>query len=140
MKRQEQAEDKNPSDMDWVQEEQSSMEEMEHTRLVQRDSQTVEKQVSKEGMEQQDRPVGGIRESRIGPGINSKIMELKRVGVGGSGEKRKRVRKNKEVPELPSYFPRIDTIISAMGGSKHKRKRKEDVLDDEGTKRKHMNF
>ena len=112
---------------------------MEQTRYVQRDSQTVQEQVNMEGMEQQDRPVGGIRKSRIGPGISSKIVELKRVGVGGSGEKRKRVRKKKELPELPSYFPRIDTIISAMGGSKNKRKREEDVLDDGGAKRKNMN-
>ena len=68
------------------------MEEMEQTRLVQRDTKTGKKQVSMEGMEQQVMPVGGIRESRIGPGIYSKIVELKRVGVGGSGEKRKRVR------------------------------------------------
>ena len=100
--------------MECVQEEQSSMEGMETTRSVQRDSQTVQEQVNVEGMEQQDRPVGGIRESRIGPRVQSKIMELKRVGVGGSGEKRKRVRKKKELLELPSYFPRIDTIISVF--------------------------
>ena len=59
--------------------------------------------------------------SRLQPRISSTIQELqKRVG-GGSGKKRGRPKKVQ--PELPQCFPRIDKIITAMGGSKTKRKR-----------------
>ena len=100
------------------------------------EARTMQEQASKMGMEELDRPLIVSRALRVGPGIHGKMMELKRVGVGGSGEKRKKGRKKKELPELPSYFPRIDAIISAMGGSNTKRKRENDELDDEGVPRR----
>ena len=133
--RQEQAEDKEHTDMD-------CMVVMEQTRSEQVDNKTrqeartMQEQASKMGMEELDRPLGECRALRVGPGIRGKIMELKRVGVGESGEKKRKVRRKKELPELPSYFPRIDKIISAMGGSKNKRKREKDELDEAGVQRR----
>ena len=97
---------------------------------------TMQEQASKREMEELDRPLGECRALRVGPGIRGKIMELKRVGVGGSGEKRRKGWKKRELPELPSYSPRIDKIISAMGGSKNKIKREKDELDEVGVQRR----
>ena len=107
-----------------------TMQELARRREME-EARTMQEQASKMGMEELDRPLGESRALRVGPSIHRKMMELKRVGVGGSGEKRKNCRKKKELPELPSYFPRIDTIISAMGGSKNKRKRENDECDEE---------
>ena len=49
------------------------------------------------------------------------------------------MRGRKKLPELPKCFPRIDTIISAMGGKKVKRKREEIVdVEDSIPKRRHQ--
>ena len=57
----------------------------------------------------------------------------------GSTEKKKRGRGRKKLPELPDCFPRIDAIISAMGGKKVRRK-KEEIDDEEDSfpKRRHQ--
>ena len=82
---------------------------------------------------------GGLR---LAPNIKKKIAELRRVVVGGSTEKKKRGRARKKLPELPKCFPRIDVIISAMGGKKIKRKRdaKDDDEDNILPKRRQQGF
>ena len=73
--------------------------------------------------------VDKVDKSRLQPRISSTIQELqKRVG-GGSGKK-KRGRPEKVQPELPQCFPRIDKIITAMGGRKTKRKRAKDDVEE----------
>ena len=142
--RQEQAEDKEPTDMDcMVVMEQTRSEQMDNkirqeqaSRRVMEEAGTMQEQASKREMKELDRPLGENIALRVGPGIQGKIMELKRAGVGGSGDKRKKARKKRELPELPSCFPRIDKIISAMGGSKNKRKREKDELDEAGVQRR----
>ena len=67
--------------------------------------------------------------SRLQHRISSTILELqKRVGRGS--EKKKRGRPKKVQPELPQCFPRIDDIITAMGGRKTKRKRENDDVEE----------
>ena len=83
---------------------------------------------------------GGLEGGRrLAPNVQKKIAELRRVAVGGSTEKKKRGRGRKKLLELPECFPRIDAIISAMGGNKVKRKR-EEIVDEEDSipKRRHQ--
>ena len=149
-------EEKQPVDMDEMnkQPKEVHMEPSEHARKVvlEKDSMgrtrkepvcRVENKLTlvKEGVRKDSQAMGGSKElvvdgdggieggRRLAPNVQKKIAELRRVAVGGSTEKEKRGRGKKKLPELPDCFPRIDVIISAMGGKKVKRKREE--IDDE---------